>query len=85
MVSHSKSFAAYWYYKSKGYTVMSGILYGCDFMLYKKGPDFYHSDYGVIVAEEDETENWVQVQASVRSLAKVKKVQEFTFEISFSQ
>lgn len=101
-VNHAR-FAAYWYYRSKGYSVKGGILYSSDYMLYRIGPNFYHSDFGVTVIDEsieklnvglDTVSNkfvengesdfatsssttWVDLQASVRSLAKVKKVFSF--------
>jgi tRNA-splicing endonuclease subunit Sen2 len=45
-------FAAYSYLRSKGWVPKPGISYGVDFLLYRRGPDFYHSDYGVLVREK---------------------------------
>ncbi|KAF9185039.1 tRNA splicing endonuclease subunit sen2 [Haplosporangium sp. Z 767] len=42
-------YVAYHYYRSKGWVVKDGLIYGTDFLLYKKGLVFGHSQYGVKV------------------------------------
>ncbi|KAJ1902884.1 tRNA splicing endonuclease subunit sen2 [Coemansia sp. IMI 209127] len=43
-------YAAYYYYRAKGWAVRSGIKFGSDFLLYKSGgPSKSHSQYSVIV------------------------------------
>ncbi len=49
-------YAAYRYYRQKGWVPKSGIKYGVDFVLYKHGPVEYHSKYGIIVRLLTETE-----------------------------
>lgn len=49
-------YAAYHHFRSKGWVVRTGIKYGVDFMLYRKGPPFYHSSYSVIIVNENEEE-----------------------------
>ncbi|KAJ2213046.1 tRNA splicing endonuclease subunit sen2 [Coemansia sp. RSA 487] len=45
-------YAAYYYYRAKGWVVRSGIKFGTDFLLYKSGgPSKSHSQYSVIVRE----------------------------------
>lgn len=46
-------YVAYHNFRSKGWVVKSGIKYGVDFNLYKKGPPFYHSTYSVLVVAVD--------------------------------
>lgn len=48
------SYTAYHYYRSKGWVPKSGVKYGTDFMLYRKGPPFYHASYSVVVDTVDE-------------------------------
>ncbi|KAJ2159249.1 tRNA splicing endonuclease subunit sen2 [Coemansia sp. RSA 552] len=51
-----QKYAAYYYYRSRGWVVRSGLKYGADFLLYGKGgPSAAHSAYAVVVrrAEED--------------------------------
>lgn len=47
------SYAAYHYYRSKGWVPKSGVKYGTDLMLYRKGPPFYHASYSVVVDTVD--------------------------------
>ncbi|KAJ1901911.1 tRNA splicing endonuclease subunit sen2 [Kickxella alabastrina] len=42
-------YAAYYYYRSKGWTVRSGIKFGSDFLLYNNGPAHSHAQYSVVV------------------------------------
>lgn len=42
-------YSAYRYYRSRGWVPKSGLKFGVDFLLYKKGPSFYHSTYAVMV------------------------------------
>ena len=37
------NYIAYHYYRSKGWVPRCGIKYGTNFLLYYKGPEFYHS------------------------------------------
>ncbi|KAJ2842059.1 tRNA splicing endonuclease subunit sen2, partial [Coemansia erecta] len=47
-------YAAYYYYRAKGWAVRSGIKFGSDFLLYKSGgPSKSHSQYSVIVRRFD--------------------------------
>ncbi|KAI8897236.1 tRNA intron endonuclease [Globomyces pollinis-pini] len=46
-------YAVYHYYRSKGWVVRSGILFGTDYVLYKKGPEYRHSDYAVFIVTKD--------------------------------
>ncbi|KAJ2831332.1 tRNA splicing endonuclease subunit sen2 [Coemansia sp. 'formosensis'] len=41
--------AAYYYYRSKGWVVRSGLKFGSDFLLYTKGPANSHAQYSVVV------------------------------------
>ena len=42
-------YAAYVYFKSKGWLPKCGSKYGVDLVLYKLNPDYSHSDYGVLL------------------------------------
>ncbi|RZF36868.1 hypothetical protein LSTR_LSTR004556 [Laodelphax striatellus] len=45
------SFIVYLHFRSKGWVVKSGLKYGGDFLLYKKGPKFYHASYIVVIED----------------------------------
>nr|XP_055039731.1 tRNA-splicing endonuclease subunit Sen2 [Misgurnus anguillicaudatus] len=51
----SFTYAAYHYFRAKGWVPKSGIKYGTDLMLYRKGPPFYHASYSVVVERVDES------------------------------
>lgn len=42
-------YAAYHYFRAKGWVVKSGLKYGSDFVAYKEGPAFYHSLFSIVV------------------------------------
>ncbi|CAH1736013.1 unnamed protein product [Aphis gossypii] len=43
-------YAAYHYYRSKGWVVKPGQQYGGDYVLYKSSPTYYHSSYVVVIS-----------------------------------
>ena len=45
------TYAAYRHYRRKGWVPKTGLKFGVDFILYKDGPDSYHSSYAVLVCE----------------------------------
>ncbi|RUP08840.1 hypothetical protein BC936DRAFT_140110 [Jimgerdemannia flammicorona] len=42
-------YVAYHYYRSRGWVAKSGIKFGVDLVLYRKGPVFHHAEFAVIV------------------------------------
>ncbi|KAJ2455271.1 tRNA splicing endonuclease subunit sen2 [Coemansia sp. RSA 2424] len=50
-------YAAYYYYRSKGWVVRSGLKFGSDFLLYSKGPAQSHAQYSVLVRRSDSYES----------------------------
>ncbi|KAH9496192.1 hypothetical protein Btru_010442 [Bulinus truncatus] len=42
-------YVVYHYFRSKGWVPKSGLKFGCDFILYRDGPPFYHGSYSVLV------------------------------------
>ncbi|XP_060766775.1 tRNA-splicing endonuclease subunit Sen2 [Neoarius graeffei] len=75
------TYAAYHYFRSKGWVPKSGIKYGTDLMLYRKGPPFYHASYSVVVERVDESLQgaalrpftWRSLAALSRTTANVSK------------
>ncbi|XP_033109115.1 tRNA-splicing endonuclease subunit Sen2-like isoform X2 [Anneissia japonica] len=49
-----RNYIAYHYYRSRGWVPKTGVKFGAEFILYKKGPPFYHASYSVIVRMADE-------------------------------
>ncbi|NXC46011.1 SEN2 endonuclease, partial [Penelope pileata] len=48
------TYMAYHYFRSKGWVPKVGLKYGTDFLLYRKGPPFYHASYSVIAELVDD-------------------------------
>ncbi|KAK7128277.1 hypothetical protein R3I93_020775 [Phoxinus phoxinus] len=72
----SSSYAAYHYFRSKGWVPKSGIKYGTDLMLYRKGPPFYHASYSVVVERADvsfRSCSWRTLAALSRTTGNVSK------------
>ncbi|CAG8476609.1 8582_t:CDS:10, partial [Dentiscutata erythropus] len=42
-------YVVYHYFRSLGWVVRSGMKFGCDYVLYEKGPEYKHAEYCVIV------------------------------------
>lgn len=78
-------YVVYHHFRSLGWCVRSGIKFGCDFLLYKKGPPFMHAEYSVcvipnVVSETNsETEfsswkSWEDFMAVSRVVGGVRKI-----------
>ncbi|CAH1407114.1 unnamed protein product [Nezara viridula] len=52
-----EKYVAYHYFRAKGWVVKSGTKFGGDFLLYKKGPLYFHASYIVIVEVLKNDEN----------------------------
>ncbi|XP_025060305.1 tRNA-splicing endonuclease subunit Sen2 isoform X3 [Alligator sinensis] len=46
--SFRTTYMTYHYFRSKGWVPKVGLKYGTDFLLYRKGPPFYHASYSVM-------------------------------------
>lgn len=64
-------YAAYYFYRTRGWVVRRGLEFGVDFLLYKEHPELYHSALGVklIRGETGElAERWSLLAANARNL-----------------
>ncbi|EGV65659.1 tRNA splicing endonuclease subunit sen2 [Yamadazyma tenuis] len=68
-------YVVYHYYRSLGWSVRSGIKFGCDFILYKRGPQFSHAEHAVLVipADGQHEKSWVELQTLSRVIGSVRK------------
>lgn len=71
-------YIVYHYFRSKGWCVRSGIKFGCDFLLYKRGPPFSHAEYCILVMQDNELSvsfinDWTQMSGQARVIGGVKK------------
>ncbi|XP_030633503.1 tRNA-splicing endonuclease subunit Sen2 [Chanos chanos] len=69
------TYVVYHYFRSKGWVPKSGIKYGTDFILYRKGPPFYHASYSVVVERVDDSLRGALLRPfSWRSLAALCRI-----------
>lgn len=75
------NYAVYHHYRSLGWCVRSGIKFGCDFLLYERGPPFSHAEFAIMVIPTDSVGqlNWFDMTALLRVISGVKKHLILTF------
>ncbi|XP_059609549.1 uncharacterized protein LOC132256953 [Phlebotomus argentipes] len=61
------SFIAYQYLKSKKWVIKSGLKFGGDFLLYREGPEIYHSSYVVFLQDEGTVLKGINLQSLYRT------------------
>ncbi|OBA24268.1 hypothetical protein METBIDRAFT_52286 [Metschnikowia bicuspidata var. bicuspidata NRRL YB-4993] len=68
-------YAVYHHFRSMGWCVRSGIKFGCDMLLYKRGPPFMHAEYAILVIPNngEEWTTWEDFMAVARVVSGVKK------------
>uniref|UniRef100_UPI00358F361F tRNA-splicing endonuclease subunit Sen2 n=1 Tax=Myxine glutinosa TaxID=7769 RepID=UPI00358F361F len=83
-------YAAYHHFRSCGWVPKPGLKYGTDFLLYRKGPAFYHASYSVIVemvrgggycGQARRPFSWRSLSALNRTTASVSKELLFCFVV----
>lgn len=80
-------YVAYHHFRAKGWCVKSGVKFGTDFLLYKRGPPFTHAEFAVMVvptyADEqknrDNASEWWWASSIGRVVGGVKKTLVFTY------
>ena len=68
-------YVVYHCYRSKGWVPKPGMKFGVHFLLYKDGPPYYHSSYGVVVRSMMSASEltWQFVISLVRTMDSVNK------------
>lgn len=74
-------YAAYHYFRSRGWIVKCGLKFASDFLLYNEGPPFNHSEFAVTVLRVNESDfqkldpelDWQHVSAMQRMSHGVRK------------
>ncbi|SGZ53761.1 CIC11C00000004675 [Sungouiella intermedia] len=73
-------YVVYHHFRSLGWCTRSGIKFGCDFLLYKRGPPFMHAEYGVMVINSDgQWKSWEDFMAVSRVVGGVRKTMVLVF------
>lgn len=66
-------YAAYKDLRDKGYVVLPGVKYGCDFLVYERGPGMEHSPYMVQVKRSKEPLTATDIVRAGRLATTVRK------------
>jgi len=68
-------YVVYEHYRKKGWVPKPGAKFGVHFLLYKDGPAYYHSSYGVLVrsAVQQSELTWQFIISLVRVMESVRK------------
>lgn len=67
------SYVSYHHYRSKGWCVRSGIKFGCDYLLYKRGPPFHHAEYGIMVLDSGASNDYTWYSSIARVVGGARK------------
>lgn len=76
------NYVVYHHFRSLGWCVRSGIKFGCDMILYKRGPPFHHAEFAVLVIPVDGKsgwKNWEDLMSVARVVGGVRKTLIFVF------
>lgn len=71
-------YAAYHFFRSKGWIVRNSFKFGTDYLLYKEGPPFFHALYSVVIVSQVEGEpnkqfHWNEVSGLTRVSKNARK------------
>ncbi|CAG62825.1 uncharacterized protein GVI51_M11561 [Nakaseomyces glabratus] len=68
-----RKYAAYHHYRSLKWCVRSGIKFGCDYLLYKRGPPFQHAEFAIMVLDHTESHDYTWYSSVARVASGAKK------------
>lgn len=74
-------YIVYHHFRSRGWCVRSGVKFGTDYLLYRRGPPFSHAEFGVMVMptnDADEKDWWWNTSVG-RVVGGVKKTLVFCY------
>lgn len=68
-------YVVYHHYRSLGWCARSGLKFGCDMLLYKRGPPMLHAEYSVLVVPDGKCGwvDWQDFMALARVVGGVRK------------
>lgn len=68
-------YMVYHHYRSLGWCARSGIKFGCDYVLYKRGPPYSHAEHAVLILTTDGTidKSLIELYTISRVIGSVKK------------
>ncbi|AQZ13464.1 SEN2 (YLR105C) [Zygosaccharomyces parabailii] len=68
-----QQYVAYHHYRSHGWCVRSGVKFGCDYLLYQRGPPLEHAEFCVRVLSSDDSYDYTWYSSLARVVAGASK------------
>lgn len=68
-----RQYVVYHHYRSLRWCVRSGVKFGCDFLLYKRGPPFQHAEFSIMAMDTNETHDYTWYSSIARVVNGAKK------------
>ncbi|CCH60895.1 hypothetical protein TBLA_0D03980 [Henningerozyma blattae CBS 6284] len=68
-----RKYIVYHHYRSRGWCVRSGIKFGCEYLLYKRGPPFQHAEFCVLVLDAEESQDYTWYSSIARVIGGARK------------
>lgn len=65
-------YIAYHYFRSLGWCARSGVKFGVDWLIYRRGPPFQHAEFAVMVMD-DSSYSWAWLHSNMRVVSGAKK------------
>lgn len=65
-------YIAYHYFRSLGWCARSGVKFGVDWLIYRRGPPFQHAEFAVMVMD-DLPKSWAWLHSNMRVVSGAKK------------
>lgn len=74
-------YIVYHHFRSRGWCVRSGVKFGTDYLLYRRGPPFSHAEFGVLIMPTNEAteKDWWWNTSVGRVVGGVKKTLVFCY------
>ncbi|CCD26054.2 tRNA splicing endonuclease subunit SEN2 NDAI_0G02770 [Naumovozyma dairenensis CBS 421] len=66
-------YVSYHHYRSHGWCVRSGIKFGCDYLLYKRGPPFQHAEFCIVTMDAHTTKDYTWYSSIARVCGGARK------------
>lgn len=68
-----RHYVVYHHYRSLRWCVRSGIKFGCDYLLYKRGPPFQHAEFSIMAMDSKESHDYTWYSSIARVVNGAKK------------
>ncbi|KAL6941404.1 hypothetical protein ACO0RG_002534 [Hanseniaspora osmophila] len=79
-----RNYAAYHHYRSHGWCVRDGVKFGCNYLLYKRGPPFSHAEFAINVMNTDNPKDYTFYSSLSRVIGGASKTLILTY-VSFTE